>query len=1171
MITFNQYPTSALYCAPAGSATLFFYDLGKTLAAQLSLSDTWTATVGYYLFTDAAPTVDAAFLAAVEQAFAGIAPAHTGFSWASWDSTTQKLGKLILLNTSADTNGNVSLAQDASIGFGRYRMPFFTGGFVLGAAGRQPCAPTDPAMDGFIIGYPPLDGLPKPDPSKDVHLPLLTDLSGCLLAQTLLSDLSEAPATGWNVGLRYFYPSPNQLAQGENVVSQRFPVLALPPGTLLLLHQSWHPLRPLDAARTYMAITGEGFRLVPAAKGANTIERVDLATGLPSTFRSLGGRQVNLSPCVQSADFPRFVFQQLPSAEGGEAAYYLVPHGEFELSLRSEAGADEVAVDNLLCGLAGTEYIRFRPRTQQAPGDRLLFVAGQPAYAPVFPVTQHSLADYGAAEAAAGALLTPAYTTAWAFVRPGPAATAEAPIYCSQPQGAALYNQADTARRGTPTDVSLLSVFDAPSARFDGAFDAAASCFPMVSYQLGLAPEAWDAATRRQFEEQILNPVRKQTLASLANIDLREPGASPAVTTTPQGLLTAVNDLVWETVLLAKNEEGDANLQFGAAGTPLPAPLKNALQNTQLFLVVSNPDPGKLGTFLNTVTLSGWPFKLNVGRRVQGSFSNVLLLKFRPGKITDLVNDTSAWTDAAIFNTDVAGVQTWLANYLTEAATLGQTNSYYDYFNQIVNNPAWTGILALKTDVGLSQFPEDLRGLLGGIDLSHFYAHHLGIEINYVEPLNGVLQMPKSSLFALISYLDKDYRPAASAYAHRNRHVPGIFSVFNRVEAAEADDETAYRYDFTVLTLEVLFQNSRIKDFTSKIQLTTNQWFGDSAHKEVSNDKGPFAPYNILLNGFYENHEGHNTYTFVTLKDDSYTFVLDSQVLHSVEFAKAQFNTLKAQAYDGNGLAASTTERISSVFTFWGWLNFYQLPGFDMFSFGSDNPTQAGNREGLYFSNLNVNMAFDLIQDGDSYRTEKRTFGFAPEQMAFDISLSKLRPRSLFRNFPLSVSGYLAGDEDRPVKDLGYLPVSAPAAFQAAPLGKKWQGLVFNLNLGSMGALAANAGFTAQLLAGWSPKSSRASAAALLKLPGVGGGKKQLGLQSVLNLSIGAFRFTAESDVLKPAQYTLTFSNIALKFLSLKFPPGGNTDLVLLGNPTAGAGAGSLGWYGAYAKAKPTG
>lgn len=1167
MSTFSQYKTSALYRTTAGPATLFFFGLTDSLPPQLSLAASWSTVVGYYLFTDTPPNDTDAFLAAVEKAFAGVQPAHTSFSWVNWDNTGQLLGKPIWLNVATGENNQPVVAQGATIGFGRYQIPFFEGSFLLGAADRQPCAPTDPALDGFIIGYPPLAGFPQLDPSKETLLPLLTEFSGCLLGQTLLSDLSDDPATGWNVGLRYFYSSPNALAQADDVVSQRFPVLALPPGTLLLLQQCWHPLLPLDTSRTYMAITGEGFRLVSTAEGPYTIERVDLTPGLPSTFRSLGGRQINLLPCTTSVDFPRLVFQPLPGVAGHDANYYLVPHGEFELSLADDNGATPVAADNLLCGLAGTEYIRFRPRTQQTPGDRLSFVAGQPAYAPVFPVTQQALAD-GFGMGKAGSLLSTTYTTAWASVRPGPPATNEAPIYCSQPQGASLYNQSKATRNIAATGVSLLSVFDAPSARFDGVPNAGTSCFPMVSYQLGVAPASWDATTRKQFEEQILNPVRKQTLAGLAQADQTVPEPGPAVTTTPQGLLTTVNGLVWETVLLAKNEEGAANLQFGTEGKPLPAPLKNALQNTQLFLVVSNPDEAKLGTFCSSVTLSDWPFNINIGRQVQGSYSNVLLLKFRPGKIIDLVNDTSQWTDAATFNTDVAGVQSWLANYLAEAAVLGQSNSYYDYFNQIVNNPAWTGILALKTDVGLQQFPEDIRGLLGGIDLNNFYAHHLGIEINYVEPLNGVLQMPKSSLFALISYLDQNYRPATSAYEHRSRHVPGIFSVFNRVEAA-ADNQQEYRYEFTVLTLEVLFQNSRIKDFTSKIQLTTNQWFGDSAHKDVSSDTNPFAPYNILLNGFYESHEGHNTYTFVTLKDDSYTFLIDSQVLHSVEFAKAQFNTLKAKPEMLNSRAEVSSERISSAFTFWGWLNFYELPGFDLFSFGSESTAQVGNREGLYFSNLSVNMAFDLLQDGDSYRTENRTFGFAPEQMAFDISLSKLRPRSLFKNFPLAVSGYLAGDEDRTVKDLGYLPVNAPTTFQAAPLGKKWQGLVFNLNLGSMGALAANAGFTAQLLAGWSPQSSRASAAALLKLPGVGGGKKQLGLQNVLNLSIGAFRFTAESDVLKPAQYTLTFSNIALKFLSLKFPPGGNTNLVLLGNPSTAAGTASLGWYGAYAKDKP--
>src|SRR6185503_18788975 len=36
-------------------------------------------------------------------------------------------------------------------------------------------------------------------------------------------------------------------------------------------------------------------------------------------------------------------------------------------------------------------------------------------------------------------------------------------------------------------------------------------------------------------------------------------------------------------------------------------------------------------------------------------------------------------------------------------------------FLALVDNPAWNGILALRVDVGLENFPDDLKGLLAGI------------------------------------------------------------------------------------------------------------------------------------------------------------------------------------------------------------------------------------------------------------------------------------------------------------------------------------------------------------------------------------------------------------------------------------------------------------------------
>ena len=48
--------------------------------------------------------------------------------------------------------------------------------------------------------------------------------------------------------------------------------------------------------------------------------------------------------------------------------------------------------------------------------------------------------------------------------------------------------------------------------------------------------------------------------------------------------------------------------------------------------------------------------------------------------------------------------------------------------------------------------------------------------------------------------------------------------------------------------------------------------------------------------------------------------------------------------------------------------------------------------------------------------------------------------------------------------------------------------------------------------------------------------------------------------------YVLVLYGIAFRFLSFTFPPNGQVDLALLGDPRAASGGASLGWYAAYAK-----
>jgi hypothetical protein len=226
----------------------------------------------------------------------------------------------------------------------------------------------------------------------------------------------------------------------------------------------------------------------------------------------------------------------------------------------------------------------------------------------------------------------------------------------------------------------------------------------------------------------------------------------------------------------------------------------------------------------------------------------------------------------------------------------------------------------------------------------------------------------------------------------------------------------------------------------------------------------------------------------------------------------------------------------------------------------------------LYFSNLSVDMNFKL--EDESGVVSDRKFIFDPDRISFDLSLSIPREGSFFRNFPVTLSGLIYSKEtkSRP-SDLGFLPiiVDSTTPVNAQSLGNKWYALVYDLNLGSMGALAAKAGFVSQIAAAWSPDSDVRRMTTGIKLPGVGGGQKTLSLQCILNVNIQSFTFISrmvkEKIAADAISYLLRFNNVKLSFLGKKLPSAADTQFILFGDPT-GKEKTTLAWYAAYYRKK---
>jgi hypothetical protein len=275
-------------------------------------------------------------------------------------------------------------------------------------------------------------------------------------------------------------------------------------------------------------------------------------------------------------------------------------------------------------------------------------------------------------------------------------------------------------------------------------------------------------------------------------------------------------------------------------------------------------------------------------------------------------------------------------------------------------------------------------------------------------------------------------------------------------------------------------------------------------------------------------------------------------VFNNITITQAQFATnVPADGFQSG-------DNVVSRFSLWGQMDFQAIKGFDLFSFGSD-PGSSGSSQFLSFSNLGVVMTFTWGN------TKTTTFTFDPSQVTFDSQKSVPRSQSLYAHFPMTIAGLTYSDGDKKPADLGYLPVQSPLV--SPGLDPSWYGLNFNLDLGSLGALAAGAGLTVSLLTAWSPNPSGLSAFFGLEVPGAGGAKT-LSLQGVLKLVFGSIQMVVTTDG-GSVGYLLKLKNIALKLLALTFPPNGQTEIIIFGDPKGTPSNRTLGWYAAYAENQP--
>ena len=521
------------------------------------------------------------------------------------------------------------------------------------------------------------------------------------------------------------------------------------------------------------------------------------------------------------------------------------------------------------------------------------------------------------------------------------------------------------------------------------------------------------------------------------------------------------------------------------------------------------------------VEMDGWTFQLSPRSwRTNSETPTLMIAKFCNRSLLEMANDSSswAWPEVAIPSGGgtIADTQRNLLNVLLPTSYEDVSEAYHIFFETVVNDPTWNGFLFLNAPVDISELPDDLKFLAAGIDLTQFYAHHIGFSQTPFHVVNGVPDLEQTAAFGLIDYVDTE-----DLYV-----------------------EETIAFGFKTMQLSVRFANAALADFSAQVELMLNQLLAASLFKNQA-----ARGNNLIIDGTYQRVGG----------TPSYAFALTGQnVFNTSDTALTDIEVLSVQLIS----SPSVTDEVLTTFILMGNLRFIKIEAFDMFSYGKEDDGTDGY---LRFSGFAINMSFSLATPNE------QTFVPHESGTSFDMSSSsEPRKNSLLNNFPLVVGALVAspnlaatGEETigQTPEEMGYTSVSAP--LDQSSMMPSWYGLQYVLDMGTLGALTGNKSVKINVLVAWSKGAEQADPPVYvgLKLPNIPAIGGSFPLQGVLKLGFRNFQFKTYDAGDGKLGYNLRLRRFALSVLVWSFPPG-NTDIVLFGEP--GNPKGSLGWYAAY-------
>lgn len=900
------------------------------------------------------------------------------------------------------------------------------------------------------------------------------------------------------------------------------------------------PLDPFDRERSYLEIpltTRVELNLI-AADG-NPVEARPVEHEIPEHAGELQKRRA-----------PRFFFSKQSRTLNGRSGRPDKDWQSFELdgafSLKGDgltpAAGSDAEPRELLTGLSDTETLRVSAK------QRLVFRSGGPAFLPTREFVRGGEPGPMAAAAGTPPALEDELTMSWLGVESEDAA-------------------AETRIVSEGTNIRVLALNDAaagPVIPFadDGAIrlkhsplelePSDSTSLPPYRHMVPILPFAGRPADKRfpspdeiDLEQRVIQPMRRRSLAPPDSVGIMD-AADEEIRTTPSGLRVAVNQGVITKLFLTRS---DSNIQLHIEN--IPREMADALMRDQLFLVLNTlPDFGNVDApkLVGSIQIGDWPLTVRLAPVTIPQPAGVvdddrppfLIIKDDQRPLMELIEKEDLWAGYNVaqgnnpFVNDIEATKGALRNHFNRLNERRKTAAKeakpaYDRAAAIWDHNAvdikpgdkgWRGVLFTNAELSLSNLPDQLAALAGGLSGKTVYADYLGIDLNRLQPSEGKLEISVSPIFGLVDY----------------------FNSKAKADVAEGSNP----FNIALERLIVRFENGSVHSFYAKLLLLIRGLFDQPVRNKGGGDKDDRL---VEIEGSRESRisggEKLDIYTFQNRQEWTYTFDSADSLIKDISMGRVAYSTTRTRDVDAE------TKVVESGFSIAGRIEFNEkfppkLPLFEL--------------DKLAFKDLNIDL-LTQIRNGVAKILDTL---FSPSNFSLDFK-DLQKAGGLFAKLPFKPVGFEWWKVPTTLDDLGYFGFGLDPGGDDLLAPEFKYGIRFDLDLGSLGNLGKKLkDFKLSALLGWRQKEDvngpldKSQFCLGFKLQGNGGDGLDIGIGNVLRIKAERYDFQKNGDG-DDATYFICAVNAKLIILGETFPEDSRLNLFMFvdaKNPKFS----SLGW-----------